>query len=148
MIELLTFQTIPSTLLLCKEFFEQEGYMSDTFNEEKVLSVLKDVVEDPYKIGILAVADDRTVVGMLLATTTEVIFNNEIQTCELAWYLKPEYRNTKAGLELIKQYEYWSKHVIKADICGMVDLAQASLEDLYTRRGYQQVERAYWKRNN
>jgi GNAT superfamily N-acetyltransferase len=64
---------------------------------------------------------------------------------ETFWFVLPEYRG--AGLKLMSRFEQWAEEN-NCDAVAMVHLADSHpeiLEKLYTRKGYQLVEKHYVK---
>jgi len=85
------------------------------------------------------------VVGVLVATVAEFIFNSKIFASDLCFYVSPEHRNSSIGVKLMKAYEHWAFDVVKADACSLVNLDDERVHKLYTHMGYDPTERTYLK---
>lgn len=85
-------------------------------------STLRNLQYDPRQLGdtllnlaasehgavILAEADGE-VVGFVLALVSKSFFGPDLVASELAVYVTPEYRGTRAGVKLVRAYVAWAK---------------------------------------
>lgn len=148
MLKVATLDDAPEVMEILRAFFLESPYSSGKYDEDRVYELFSNMIED--KLGsviILGIVDDK-VVGILAGTSNEHLFSREIVATELAWYVYPEHRKSRVGLEMINAYEYWAKEVVKADYVTMMHLGDDRLDSLYRRRGYVEQERAYFKRIN
>lgn len=62
-------------------------------------------------------------------------------------WVYPEHRASGVGRELIAAFEAQAKKLGAgwAFLCNLVGLAGEKMDAFYTRNGYQQMERVYWK---
>ena len=85
-----------------------ESKFKDTpFNEEKCWNVLNATQTNPnYFISF-----DEKFRGFIIMQATTHYFNGNVWTADLAFYVKPEFRGTPVGIELLKEAEKWSKSI-------------------------------------
>jgi len=101
-------------------------------------------------VGMLTGRQDEKIIllkpgiGMLAGISSPFIFGPHLIASEIAWWIEPEKRGQKDGVELVEAFEYWAK--FKA-ACAIITLT--SLDDkvgkFYESRGYKLHERAYMK---
>lgn len=89
--------------------------------------------EPPRLIGMLAVILDRPMNA------------DETHLNEIAWWVEPEYRHSRASLYLLRSMEEWA-HTIGAKVCKMVAPAGSDVGAFLVRYGYEAVETIYTKR--
>jgi GNAT superfamily N-acetyltransferase len=145
MLELLSKETVSEVVDLIGSFHSESRYSGYTYLPEKIETLLESILEHPEtSVGILYRKDDK-IVGVLCATSAEFIFNYQKYTSDLCFYVLPEYRNSRIGLELMKAYEHWSKEIIGADGCTLVNLDDERVHKLYVKKGFEPTERTYLK---
>lgn len=145
MIAKITEENIDHAFRLLKDFYKESPYGDNKFSEEKVLDSLYMVIDNEDAFAIMS-HDNETYTGLIIAIKNEMPFSTETTTAELAWYVSPEYRKSRAGFELINTYFYWSKDVIKADYTFMTCLTK-EVGKVYEKRGFKLAEQNYMKRN-
>jgi len=90
--------------------------------------------------------DEDKVVGVLAAYAFEPVFSEERVACEVLWYLLPEYRKGRRGLEMMQAYEYWAKMVgCKVAQYGWLVNSPEGMKSLYERTGAVKSEEVYYK---
>jgi len=100
------------------------------------------ILENP-DFFLHVVEDEEELVGFLVGALNKTLFSTEVIATELGWYLKPEYRDGRTALKLLKNYEEWAKEQ-GADFVTMVDIDTVQdLSALYQRRGYELTEKSY-----
>lgn len=86
--------------------------------------------------------------GMIIGMASQPLFSQEIMATEIAWWVDPEYRNTRDSLLLISAYEDWSKRVgAKITQVAMLDDV-TDLSRLYQKRGFTKAETSYIREQN
>lgn len=87
-------------------------------------------------------------VGFLLASHCVDPMTGLKKAFEYFWFVTPEFRGTKKGLQLLKEFESGAKEAGCVDTilgCNVVYKPEA-LGRLYTRRGYEPIAQSYRKR--
>lgn len=106
--------------------------------------------DDPQRIFLMALDEENQEIAGIIAcisTPNHFMYGNDF-CIELVWYVRPEYRNTKAGFKLLKGYEQWAKNI------GAKIVAVGCYEDsdripqIYEKMGYKLKERVYTKELN
>lgn len=139
-----TREDLSTAVRLAERFFKESPYADGDFNPSKVYRTFKQLSRDP-QTGLVALYEDK---GLIVGVKTEMLFGTETLTSELCWYVAPEHRNSRIGLELIALYEFWSKEIAKADHCQMALIGDGQrLERYYQKKGYQAVEQAFVRKN-
>ena len=87
------------------------------------------------------VAQDEDLVGFALVTAQPMYYSNAIEVMDLAVYVLPEYRGTRAGLKLIARIEQWAAQVGAARLSIGINtgIANERNERLLHRLGYETV---------
>lgn len=98
--------------------------------------------------GLAFVAEeDGLVIGMIIGAKSSAMFNsNIIIGQELGWWVDEEYRDTKAGVALLKAFE---DACSDCDIISMslLSTSEQKLRGYLTSIGYTEAETAYFKEN-
>jgi len=114
-------------------------------SSESLLIWLHDFLNHPGAVVWLAIEDGEAV-GMIGGMVYPMYFNqNHLHAQEFFWWVKPERRNSRAGLRLIDAFEQWAIKQGAATIqMGTVDKASPkSLVRLYEKRGYIPAENSF-----
>lgn len=134
---------------MCRNFKDASPYatfeLSDTRLKEIVNAFLTG--DKSTFIAFLAMNDENQPVGMVAAMATQPIFSDVKIAGELIWWVDVEYRQTRAGLELLNALETWAKQ------SGCSAITMTLLEDpnfdkidgIYKKFGYRPSERSYLK---
>lgn len=133
---------------LLYEFYLASPYPAEDWNAYHVRKLFREVVEGPKANGVVFLAIDgkNRPVGLLGALKTILPFSGQEVGMELAWYVNPEYRSTRAGLLLLKAFEFWCKEIAKVQVYQVSSLENLpDVERLYEKYGYKMTEKAYIK---
>lgn len=135
-------------LELLYDFFRESPYKDGEYYGEKVSLLFDRLTEDKANSLILVYVKDGDPIGIIVGTTTEMLFSTERVATELVWYVKPEYRNGRVGLEMFDKFQYWAKEVVTAKYLVMAHLGNETLSKLYKKRGFEKQEESWCKRIN
>jgi GNAT superfamily N-acetyltransferase len=97
---------------------------------------------------ILVVEIDNKIVGALGYSMHTDPYTGVKVVSEQFWYVDPEYRSSGIGINLIGTFERRAQE-LGADwifLCNLAGLRGEKMDQLYTRKGYKQMERVYWKK--
>lgn len=104
-----------------------------------ILDLGLSLINNPH--GCLFVAEENThVVGFIAGLASINPVTNQTISCELAWWVDPEYRNCKDGIMLLKAYEEWAD---KYDTMTVTSLSSQPVHSILKRRGYSPLETIY-----
>ena len=109
-------------------------------SEEQIKSVVDFFLISPNDKSIIFLYDK---IGMLVGTTSPLLFSGPPIATEIAWWVNPEDRGTNVGKELLDAFENWAKYM------GCKAVTMSCLDDrvgkFYEKNGYVLSERAYIK---
>ena len=100
--------------------------------------------------GLLMVAEcDGKIVGFAAGATAPLMGNDDyLVGSELAWWVAPEHRGGRLGIQLLKAIEAAAKD-IGCDFWNMIYMESCmpkTIEKMYLKMGYELKETAYGKR--
>lgn len=134
---------------LIKEFYDMSPFTGLTFSEARVVDQLQRITVDPHNYICLLSMDGDEAVGLIVGMKVMPSFSEELVSCELAWYVKPEHRKSRRGLELLRAYEEWSKQVgckfAQFALLMSDQLDPETVEKIYNIRGYRKTEQGFQK---
>ena len=113
---------------------------ADFVVESKVKEVVKSMLEKNIMEAIVLINDG---VGLIAGTVIPFTYGHALMATEVAWWVDPEHRKTKAGIELLEAFEHWAKTVG----CKLITMSclDNKIAKYYTKKGYHLTERAYMK---
>lgn len=139
-------EDIPAMVNMGRDFFCASGYADITvYDAASAEATLRMLIEQESSIAIVAVADDK-IVGMAAAMTFPLYLNHaHYSGQELFWWLSPQYRGTRLGLELINGLESTAKSKgCHSFVMMSLDRSMPErLDRLYRKRGYRRSEHTY-----
>lgn len=145
MIRLAEEKDFDDILDLCEAFW-QHTVFDDPFEGEHCLGMMQLSLEH----GLLAVLEiDRKIVGFVAGIKAPLLGSSKIMCgTELAWWVKPEHRQGRNGIRLLKYIEnlarlegikYW--HMV-----SMQSSMPEKINRMYEKMGYALTEMTYLKR--
>jgi len=88
---------------------ESPTFRDRAFNERKLLALGQCCVDEPTLMcGLVVEHPAHGLTGFFIGAMQDYYFGNDLQACDLALYVLPTQRGTKAGLLLIRAYERWA----------------------------------------
>lgn len=145
MIRLATVEDIPVVFELCTAAISENPHLSGKKNDQKLYDTIYTFIMAPNEEKILLVAEQNELVGLLMGFSVEAPFMDALETYELLWWVKPEYRKTKDNLNLFRAYNYWAMKlgadcINSGSVHGWKDLSK-----FYKRQGFFPAETTYRK---
>lgn len=132
-----------------EKFWERTRYSQVDklpYDAESVRELVTGLIHQPKLGYAIVVEDEGKVKGFGLVVQTPLIWSRKIMVAgELAWYVDPELRGSKAGIRLLQTMERIAKHR------GIRYMAMISMEHsmdvgpLYERMGYIKTETTWSK---
>lgn len=95
---------------------------------------------------ILVVQFGSEILGALGYSEHEDPYTGARVLSEQFWYVDPVHRASKVGLQLIAEFERRAENHDWMFLCNLASLEGEKMDQLYTRKGYKQMERVYWKK--
>jgi GNAT superfamily N-acetyltransferase len=93
--------------------------------------------------GVVFIDDNK---GLLMAVITHTAWcDKTYQMYELAWYVKPEYRNTTVGYRLLKQYIDYGKQLKEQGRIKLFTIAKmiTSPDIKYEKFGFSKLDESW-----
>jgi len=143
MIRVATEEDVSSILLLCEDFWEHTLY-DEKFDHDHTRIMVNMALDH----GLLAVLDIDGVVGFVAGIKSHLMASKQALTgTELAWWVNPEHRKGRKGIDLMIFIEDLAKQQgIK--YWNMISMESSSPEianKIYERLGYSKSETSYTK---
>jgi GNAT superfamily N-acetyltransferase len=143
-----TLEDIPALLELADRLFDnspmQMGLDLDKGKAKEKLEAA--IIGDKKDFLVLVSYDKDKIVGVLAAYAFSPVFSSDRIACEVFWYLDPEYRKGRRGIQMMEAYEYWAKLVgCKIAQYGWLTSSPKRMPVLYERTGAQLAEHVYYK---
>ena len=141
-----TDEDIKSIIEMARDFYAHTVY-DIPFDEGSTRENIETSMS--YELCFIAEDSEGVEAGFILGVASPFLVNRDHYVCaELAWWVMKEYRNTSAGIKLLKALEGGAKEA------GCVYIAMMCLENLepdmiasmYEKMGYAPAERTYFRR--
>ena len=139
-----THDDIPQLLVMGEQFARYAPF-DVGFSPEGTAAFL-DVIMDT---GLVLVAEqDETLVGVIVGALSPIWYSpGSLIASELAWWVDPQHRGSRAALQLVKAFEAWAidsgaKLITLSDLRIGEDYPAGPL---FERLGYRVSERAHTK---
>lgn len=134
---------IPEILRMSELFWAQTDY-NVPFDPDSVFRVVNMCMEQ----GLCMVLDIDGVHGFVSGVKFPLMANNDYTIgAELAWWVDPEYRSGRNGMELMQAIEAAAKEsgVHFWTMMNLESLNPEIAEKIYTRSGYKKTESTFLK---
>ena len=136
-----TLNDLPEILTELKSFASFFGsktslYGDDDYPEKFISGLIQD------HLFLVAVMENK-IVGLIAGMRLPHVFNPKIMTLtEIFWWVNPEYRNTRAGALLLKEYVDFGKKNVDWIICTIEDGSPVN-ENTFYKRGFKLKEKSF-----
>lgn len=140
-------EDVPDLVRFARNFHKSSPYKWLRFDTKKVTESFERVTSSPGTdmIALIAYKENENI-GMVVAAADSPPFSSEKVSTELAWWVEPQHRKTRAALFLFEAYEEWAKRV------GCRGVQSAYLlntdhdpSEFYKKKGYTPVETSFIK---
>ena len=124
--------------------------MMRLFRDESKIKQFQDIDNEPYLnrlldnilagMGVVFIEDGK---GFIMALITHLAWcDKTYQMYELAWYVKPEFRNTSVGYRLLKQYVDYGKQLKEEGRIKLFSIAKmvTSPDVKYSKFGFAKLD--------
>ena len=133
-------------LKLASNFFKASPFKGLNFSIETAEIAIDNLYKDKENSIIILCVKEGNVIGFIIGVTCPLAFSTDKVVTELAWWVEPEHRLSRAAFKLIDAYEYWANNVAKAKLVCMNSLnTMESVDKIYQKRGYTLFEKSWVK---
>jgi GNAT superfamily N-acetyltransferase len=124
--------------------------MMKLFKAESNIEQFQEIDNEPYwnrlldniiaGMGVVFIEDGKGLIMALISHTAWC--DKTFQMYELAWYVKPEYRNTTVGYRLLKQYVDYGKQLKESGRIKLFSIAKmvTSPDVKYNKFGFAKLD--------
>lgn len=142
-----TLEDIPLLLEFAEALFDEAPLAPVRIDLSKVRAQLERLIASNQKEGLVLVSHDNgTPVGALVGIAHSPLFTSDLIASEVLWYLKPEFRKGRRGIDMMQAFEYWAKLIgcVTAQY-GQMTTSPANLDSLYKWNNARLAEKIYFK---
>ena len=102
------YEDVPSIVTLGKEMHEESSFASFDWDNDKVINFAdKAVAKDNFCFFVAEV--DGNYAGMVIGSVQEFFFGKDLELVDFIWYVRPGYRNSSVGAQLIDSFIEFGK---------------------------------------
>ena len=133
---------IPKVLEELKAFSEFYDSKYNLYKDDETSSeIIKGIMDN--HLFLVALSPEDELVGFISGLIHPHLFNPDIKTLsEAFWWVKPEYRNSKAGSMLLKEYIEFGK--LNADwIICTIERHSPVNDETFLKRGFRLQEKSF-----
>ncbi len=138
---------VPQLIELARGLSEGSPMEALSIDFEKTRAGIEKAIISDQKdwLALVSHVEDKPV-GVLVAYCFEPIFSKKKLAVEVFWYLDPEHRLGRRGIEMMQAYEYWAK-LVGCDVVqyGWLVSSPEGMKTLYERAGAKLAEHVYYK---
>lgn len=141
-VRLATIDDFPDILEMSREFYAHTSYQSIPFDDASCYLLFKSSVEQDMSF----VSEKGEVTGFITGLHFPYPMNQLVQvSSEIAWWVKPAYRGTSAGIKLVKALEEAARSAGSKMLTMMCleSINPDSVQAVYEKMGFAQSERAF-----
>jgi len=127
---------------MAREFHSCTEYRHIEFDEASCFLLFKSSIEQ----GMCFVSEDDEIAGFIIGMVFGSPMNQMVKMAsELAWWVKPEFRRTSAGIKLLKALEESAKGngAVSLTMICLESINPDEVQGIYERMGYAQAERSF-----
>lgn len=138
---------IPELLEMGKRLVNEGPMKKIGFQESKARRMLEQAIIAPDNewLALVSHKEDKPV-GVLVAYCMQPVFSDEKVAVECFWWLEPDHRSGRRGLDMMEAYEYWAKLIgCKVVQYGWLISSPEKMKLLYDRIGAEKSEEVYYK---
>lgn len=135
-----TLEDLPEISTMSMKFMETTGY-KDYSDKLTIDDLIFRLIMSSQNENIIIL---KPGVGFLAGMAVPFPFGPHLIASEIAWWIEPDKRGNKDGIELLEAFEYWAKEKAGCTMISMVCLEEEHSK-IYEKKGYKLYERAYMK---
>jgi len=135
---------IQNILNLGKKMHAESEFSSLDWDADKVWAWLDKNVNSPSRF-VYCAYDEDCLAGVFIGSISEFYFGNDKLASDLLWYVGEDYRGTRVGVRLLKEFYNWAteQNVQRIQVGVSSGLTMARTGALLERMGFTQIGGLY-----
>lgn len=145
MLKIASYEDIEDIVSLLVIFKAESPYSTLSTDIPKIRNTVEEYLNKDKKEVIILLSyteEDKSPIGILVASITQFPFSLDKQAYEHIWYVLPKFRKKGLGFQLYEAYEYWAKGLGVKVIHSAYPTKE--LEEFYVSKGYKPLEHVYY----
>ena len=145
MVRKATIEDFPQICKMAREFHACTEYGFIEFDDASLFLIMKQSIGQ----GMCYVSEHEELTGFIIGMVFGSPLNQMVKMAtELAWWVKPEYRKTSAGVKLLKALEAGAKEngAVSLTMVCLESIEPDAVQAIYEKMGYSQAERSFLRR--
>lgn len=141
-VRLATIEDFPAVCSMAREFHSCTEYRHIEFDEASCFLLFKSALDQ----GMCFLSEGDEITGFIIGMVFGCPLNQMVKMAsELAWWVRPAYRKTSAGVKLLKALESSAKEngAVSLTMICLESINPEEVQGIYERMGYSQAERAF-----
>ena len=142
MVRKATINDFPAICKMAREFHACTEYGFIEFDDASLFLLMKESINQ----GMCHVSEGEELTGFILGMVFGSPLNQMVKMAtELAWWVKPEYRKTSAGVKLLKAIEAGAKEngAVSLTMVCLESIEPDTVQAIYEKMGYSRAERSF-----
>ena len=129
---------------LGKKMHLESEFSELDWNENKVLNWLHTNTESSQRF-VYCAYDDGVLVGVFIGSISRFYFGDDQLASDLLWYVDKDYRGTRVGVRLLKEFKKWAteKNVNRIQVGISSGLSMDRTGALLEKMGFTQIGGLY-----
>lgn len=129
---------VEALILLGHEMHFESRFRSFDYNDHKLRKLIPALIKSN---DCLVLVGGEPIQGFFIATCSRMWFGNDLESGDLAFYVKRESRGGSLGIKLLSAYVEWAKKMGVVDIKMEpgTDIKQGPMNEFFKHRGFIQV---------
>ena len=108
---------LPKVIELGRGMHQESVYRNFDYSPEKFGRMLYHFVSNPEKFFAYVGTANNKLTGVLLGSIGEHYFGTDLIASDTLWYVSPQSRGSRVGLQLLRAFEKWAKDRSAAEVC-------------------------------
>jgi len=127
---------------------QESHYRFLDYSPTKIANLIERSKTNPDSICVFVAEKNGEIIGFFVGLKTEYWFGSDSMTCDLALYVKSDYRGCSAAPRMLKAYETWAEglDVKEINVGTSTDINSERTIGLYKKLGYSTASYGFRKR--
>tara|TARA_R110000744_G_scaffold348171_2_gene453711 strand:- start:170 stop:628 length:459 start_codon:yes stop_codon:yes gene_type:complete len=110
-------EDLPTVLEMARCMHQESVYRRFDYDENKMGRLLYNYIINPKTSFSCVGTSKDTLNGVFLGSIGEHYFGTDLIASDTLWYVSPQSRGSRVGLQLLQAFENWAKERDAAEIC-------------------------------